>query len=86
MKHMVEQLPEYSEVLGENLPPCHFDHHKPHICRPWTELRLMKHETGTASAMFQGHMLPQFSSKTLVLTCQTARYPNREDHNVKCEF
>jgi hypothetical protein len=31
MKKLVEWLAEEPEVLGENLPQCRFDHHKPHM-------------------------------------------------------
>jgi hypothetical protein len=42
MMMSVEQLVEYdlveeTEVLGENLPQCHFDHHKSHMTWPWLE-------------------------------------------------
>jgi hypothetical protein len=37
MEKLVEYLAGETEVLGENLPQCHFVHHKPHMvpgCEP----------------------------------------------------
>jgi hypothetical protein len=31
MEKLVEWLAGVTEVLGENLPQCHFVHHKPHM-------------------------------------------------------
>jgi hypothetical protein len=31
MEKLVELLARRTEVLGENLPQCTFDHHKPHM-------------------------------------------------------
>jgi hypothetical protein len=31
LEKLVECLAEETEVLGENLPQCHFVHHKPHM-------------------------------------------------------
>jgi hypothetical protein len=36
MQKLVEWLAKEIEVLGENLPQCHFVHHKPHML-PWRE-------------------------------------------------
>jgi hypothetical protein len=32
------ELAEGTEVVGENLPQCHFLHHKSHMTRPGLEL------------------------------------------------
>jgi hypothetical protein len=37
MEKLVEWMAGETEVLGENLPQCHFVHHKSHLTRPGIE-------------------------------------------------
>jgi hypothetical protein len=37
MENLVEWMTGETEVLGENLPPRHFVHHKSHLTRPGIE-------------------------------------------------
>jgi hypothetical protein len=34
IEKLAEQLAGETEVLGQNLPQCHFVHHKPHMLYP----------------------------------------------------
>jgi hypothetical protein len=45
-KQMECRLAGETEVLGENLPQCHFFHHKPHITLPRLEHGPQRYEAG----------------------------------------
>jgi hypothetical protein len=49
MEKLVEWLAGETEVLGENLPQCHFVHHKSHMLYPDAGLRGGKPATNRLS-------------------------------------